>query len=198
MLKRCRGNTPLAGGLGDSGSRLVVGAKLSDDSFSLQVDEIFSRRDRGQPSHPFFGFSEAFDRGYPECVSVLQSFEYVEPIIHRSLLMVAVRPSESRSRTSTSVREADSLLQSGQSVGRCRAAETVFRSQSRLGIFFCTMGKMFHLRYWTFGYPNIRRGLTISRQLYERCRTMKFSGTTSVLSLRVSVPHCHKVSSPSL
>jgi hypothetical protein len=53
-----------------SRARLVLGAKLGHDSLSLQVDEIFSRRDRRQPSHPFFGFAQTFDRGYPKCVPV--------------------------------------------------------------------------------------------------------------------------------
>src|SRR5271169_661788 len=90
MLERCRRGSPLACGSGDSRPPLLVRAKLSHDSFSLQVDEIFPRRDRRQPSHSTFGFTQTFDRGNPKCVPILKSFEYVESVIHHSLLVVAI------------------------------------------------------------------------------------------------------------
>ncbi len=198
MLECCRGGSALGFCLSGSHPRLVFGAKLSHNSFTLQVDEILSRRDRGQPSHPLLGVPQAFDRGYPKCVPVCQSLEDVESVIHRSLLVVAVGPSESRSRTSSSVCEAEQLPQQGQPVGRCRVVEVVFSGKNRSGTFFGSVSKIFHHSYRTCGYSSIGRRLAIARPLYERSRMWKLSSTISDLSLRISASQRRRVSSLSL
>src|ERR1700722_1696844 len=79
-----------------SGPLLILRAQLGHNSFTLQVHEILSGRDPRQTAHPVLRFHQAFDRSDPKRVSVRQSLEYVESMIHRSLLAISEENSAPR------------------------------------------------------------------------------------------------------